>query len=87
MTPQHTHTEQTDSAKVACALITPELQRLEYGVHLLDELRVTFAQMADAGERDRAWAYLSDRFDEFEKSEMPGWENLDEDQVPDWSCS
>lgn len=58
--------------------LAPELARLGESIQLLDRLRRVFASMDDAGERDRAWCYLADRFGEFEKADMPGWENVDD---------
>jgi hypothetical protein len=56
--------------------LSPELSRLSEGIDLLENLRRLFADMQDAGERDRAWRYLADRFGEFDKAEMPAWEAL-----------
>jgi hypothetical protein len=57
-------------------VLTPELARLQEGITHLEDMRILFADMQDDGERDRAWRYLTDRFGEFEKADMPGWENL-----------
>lgn len=58
----------------------PELERLQRGVDLLQAMRQLFYEMPDDGERDRAWAYLSNRFGEYEKSDVPAWEQVEYDQ-------
>lgn len=58
-------------------VVSPELIRLEEAIRHLDSVRFLFMRMEDDGERGRAWDYLRSRFAEFEKAEMPGWENVE----------
>jgi hypothetical protein len=66
------------------AVITPELERLSEAIEHLDAVRRLFLEMDDDGERERAWAYLSSRFAEYEKAEMPGWENLEDTALDEY---
>lgn len=71
-------TDQSPSSGLSVSRdIGPELDRLREGIDLLERLRELFYEMADDGERDRAWRFLSDRFAEFEKSEIPAWEAIE----------
>jgi hypothetical protein len=59
----------------------PELERLSEGVQLLQRVRELFYEMSDAGERDRAWDYLRSRFAEFEKADVPSWEQIEYERL------
>ena len=54
----------------------PELERLSRGIEHLQAVRDLFFEMEDDGERERAWRYLSSRFGEYENSEVPAWEQV-----------